>query len=279
VPGLPSALAAAAALAMSASGCASLWAINEAVQGKPPLESAVESETVPLPGVTEKLGVRAYLAGRASTDPTVTRRPAALLLQCQVTQTGQEIMYRAATRYGTSWKVWTALAFVVEGGISALNFYEGVHGVGNHILLGWMTADAVGTGILFFVPERAVYERNQRPHEITVREECPGGLVLEAGGQPVSITPAGTADEVGQKLIDAQLAMPVPVLRLRLAAFAGDVPVSRGNRCAWARARAPDMKPSVCATNDDYADAGIAEMKLDLAIGTATGFPVTGGPR
>jgi hypothetical protein len=199
-----------------------------------------------------------------------------------VTQKGTELRYHAATWYGNSWKLLTALAFVAEAGIVALNFYEGVNSPAQWAGVTWMSADALGTGILFFVPERRVFERAPREQTVTVRDTCPSGLALEAAGRPLPLDADGLADESGQKAVDEQMAAAVPALRLRLAGYAGGLPISPGNRCTWARRRAPAYAPSLCAyPAADPSDPAVVDAVLDVAVGTATGIPpeTTAAPR
>lgn len=256
-------------LALAGSGCAATWAMSEYFHGRPSLESDEENGTVPVAGVTERVEVKGVLASEG------------LQLDCQVTQKGTELRYHAATHYGTTWKLLTALAFVVEGGIVALNLREGVKSPGAWVAVGGMGVDALGTGILFFAPERRVFER--APHEelVTVRDTCPSGLALEAAGRPLALDAEGRADEPGQKAIDEQMAAPSPALRLRLAGYAADLPISPGNRCAWARRRAPAYVPAFCAFPADFRDARVVSAGLDVAVGTATRIPseATAAPR
>jgi hypothetical protein len=275
----------AAVLGTVQGGCATTWALVELSQDRPPLETREATATVPLPGATERLAVDGYLLGKPSqstVDPPRAGRSDALLLECKVTQTGPELEYRAATRYGTSWKVATAIAFVVEGGITALA-YSKASKVSDQVVVGLLGADALATGVLFFVPERDVYESKRRSNTLTVREGCPEGLALEAAGQSVPIAPDGTAGEAGQKLLEAQMGGPAqPALRLRLAGYAADVPISAANRCAWAAARlGAEQTRAFCAGTS--VSTSTVQAGLDLPLGTATGAgsapDLSAGPR
>jgi hypothetical protein len=250
-----------AAVAPAGGGCASIWAVSEVISDKPSLETDQEDGGIPVAGVTERVAVRGVLATEG------------LQLGCQVTQKGTELRYHVATRYGTSWKVLTALAFVAESGIVALNFYEGVKSPGQWAGVTWMSADALGTGILFFVPEHRVFERAPHEETVTVRDTCPSGLALEVAGRPLPLDAEGRADEPGQKAVDEQMAARVPALRLRLAGYTADLPISPANRCTWARRRAPAYAPGLCANPADASDTGVVDGGLDVAVGTATGIP------
>jgi len=272
----------AAALSVStlfSGGCASLWAASMLIEGKPTMETKGGSETVHVPGVRERLPVKAFIARNG-----VEQGGTGLTFDCTVTQTGQEIEYVAATRYDGSWKLWTALAFLGEGAIVALNFHEGVRGLGSQVGVGWMAADAVGSGLLFFAPERDVYEQRPRSQTITVNRVCPEGLTLEARGVPVPIGADGSASELGQKLFDEQMTAPVPALRLHVAGASADLPISPANRCYWASHRpATHLVQSYCTgvaeSLQPGTQPGMIEVTFDVPVGTGTRTKIRAGLR
>ena len=110
------------------SGCATTWIVTEAAGGQRALDESVHEVHVPQPGIEEHLTVTLPLAPQpvpgtqavASTRPGQPTATAPFALTCAVAQSGHDIVYHQAFRYGSRWKKMTAAAFVIEGALGAV---------------------------------------------------------------------------------------------------------------------------------------------------------------
>ena len=259
-------------------GCATTWAISEIAWGKPPLDENERAESVPLPGVREQVKVRVYLAGRppspapaANAAATATPTPAGappkrLQAECEVTQTGAAIEYRASTRYGPKWGRATAFSFLMEA-IGAGLFLLSKNQPDGYVVAGVLGTDAFATGLLHFVPARDLYESTRRDDELTVRRDCPEGLALRIAGRTAAFSALGQLDDVGQALFEQYMSAPAGGVQVALGRFERDVPIDPNVRCAWAMAQNRPRELATCTP----AQLATTLVPLDLAIVVPTG--------
>ena len=130
------------ATVLSSSGCFTSWA-GMRLGGKPGAwDEHVREETVPLPGISERLVVALPLR-----SPTFE-------LECNSVQNGNDAVYHSAYRYGSGWKKATGIMFLAEAALGAvLLATEANTKPGNVVLGAFLAADGLGTGVLFFVPQ------------------------------------------------------------------------------------------------------------------------------
>ncbi len=269
------------ALAVASSGCATTWAISQAAAGRPPIDENAREEAVPLPGVREQLEVVLHFSGRPIQKPAGTsssaptpqpRTDGPLELDCALTQHGHETVYRASTRYGKSWKKWTAVFFVLEGlsGAALLAFGDDTAGtIGSGI---YLSLDALGTGILFFAPRRDVYEQKEREVVTNVRNDCPEGLLLEVDGRLAPVDALGGVGELGQALFEQHLKGSAEPLRIRVGDQVSEVYLTADDRCRWARGRQDEAAAAICAEGaSSYRGRASARVVLDVPLGSLLG--------
>lgn len=266
------------ALAVASTGCATTWAISQAAAGRPPIDENAREEAVPLPGVEEQLEVVLHFSGRPIPQPAGTsssttapkpRTDGPLELDCKVTQHGHETLYRASTRYGKSWKKWTAVFFLLEGLSGAALLAFGDNSAGNLGSGIYLSLDALGTGILFFAPRRDVYEQKEREVVTDVRNDCPEGLLLELDGRWVPVDALGGVGELGQALFERHLEESAEPVRVRVGDETSDVYLTADDRCTWARKRRHDAAQTMCAQGaSGYGGRSSARVVLDVPLGS-----------
>jgi hypothetical protein len=81
---------------------------------------------------------------------------------------------------------------------------------GNVLIGGFLAADALGTGVLFFIPRKEVYSREEKPVTTDIRSDCPDGLVLDIAGEQFPVDAAGRIGDVGNAAFDAWLEEGLP---------------------------------------------------------------------
>jgi len=280
---------AAAFCAATAAGCATTWTISQIAAGRPPIDENAREQTVPIAGVEERLEVVLHLWGRPPPKPaTGTSQTAAprqrtdgpLEIDCKVTQHGRDTVYRAATRYGKSWKRWTAIYFLLEGvGASAL-LLAGDGSAGEVAGGVYLAIDALGTGILFFAPRRDVYEQKEREVVTHVRDDCPAGLSLELDGRQVQVNAIGGVGELAQTLFERHMTQTEAPMRVRVGDRAVDILFSAEDRCTWARKRNHEAAQSLCTGSNGYSGRSAIRVLLDVPLGTLISRPAAWlGPR
>ena len=269
-----------------ASGCATSWAVSEITTGEAPLRDGVRVETVPVPGVKERLQIGLKLvmtvptpaadpasaapASAAAGEPARPHTPG-LRVSCAVTQTGRDTTYTAATEYGPTFKKFAAAFMLLEGAGAAL-FLLGKQPLADRIVFGgFLTVDALGSGLLLLVPKRDHYDKIERETTIPIRNECPPGLTIDLDGQPVAVGPAGDIDDDGQRLFEQHMVRSPLPLRVHVGDRAADAFVDRNDRCLWARRRQHEALPAICAGADTTAGREEVTVGFDVWPGTLLG--------
>jgi hypothetical protein len=239
------------------------------------MDENAREQAVPIPGVEERLAVVLHFSGRplpaqAGSAQGAAPRPRTdgpLELECSVTQHGRDTVYRAATRYGKSWKRWTAVFFLLEGLSASGLLLLGDDSAGNIASGVYLALDALGTGILFFAPRHDVYEQKEREVVTRVRDDCPAGLTLELDGGHVPVDAAGAVGELGQALFEQHMTRAQAPMRLRIGDSVVDVGLSAEDRCKWARGRSHEAARELCAGGTGY---GRASVRVELEVPTGT---------
>ena len=275
------------AMAVASSGCAFTWGASQIGQGRPPFDENARSESVPLPGVLESLIVNVHFSGRpvvtqSSSTGSAQQTPSAppfpaqpvnteLVVDCQVVQSGREKVYRAATRYGKGWKYVTATMFVLEGALAALYILSD-ESKPQQVIGGWLlAADALGTGALFFVPSRDVYETKVNTTLTPVRSDCPEGLTLELAGRQVAVEANGEIGDLGAALLKEQMERSNTPVRVSLGQNSADVFISGADRCSWARrTQHPDLQ-MMCSQSGGMIGRLNVEVTLAVPLGSLIG--------
>jgi hypothetical protein len=285
---LARALLAAAAVALCG-GCATFWGFSQALSGRPPFEEDSREQAVPLPGVTEQLGVVLHLEGKplppAATGTTAAPKTTAVPaprdpeVECVVAQTGREQVYRAATYYGRTWKWMTGISFLIEGALGALYLIAGDRTT-HYVYGGYFAADALVTGILFFAPRRHTYDRSERKRSVRVRSDCPAGLLLEIAGRPVPVDADGQLSPLTLALLERHITTVPEPIRVRLGPYAGELTLDPALRCEWARRRSLPAATELCkmagaSESSTRPDRASLPLVLDVPLGLLTAPPET----
>lgn len=194
----------------ASSGCFTSWA-GMRLGGNPGAwDENVREETVPLPGITERLVVALPLR-----SPTVE-------IECNSIQNGNDAIYHSAYRYGSGWKKATGIMFLAEAALGAVLLATDANTKPGNVVLGaFLAADGLGTGIIFFVPKKEIYRRDEKAVTTSIRGDCPDGLALDIAGESFPVDAAGHIGEVGDAAFDAWLEESQPAAPV---ASAGQVP-------------------------------------------------------
>jgi hypothetical protein len=247
------------------SGCATSWIITQAAGGQRALDEGVHDVHVPQPGVEEHLTVTLPLAPQstvAQAGQTPTMLPFALT--CAVAQSGHDIVYHQAFRYGSRWKKTTAIAFFAEGAIAALGLLTATADKpAGYLYGGFFAADAVLTAPLFFIPRKEIYRSDDVAVTTPVRSDCPDGLALEIGSDTFPIGAAGTLGELGETALGDWMNAPNGPLRVDIAGQARDLPIDDGARCTWQHNHGGTCMPV-------YGTPVLAAVTIPVAAGTLT---------
>lgn len=280
----------AVAIAATTTGCFTTWAVSRALGG-PPWEEGVREEVVPLPGVTERLTVALPLqpptpassgTGTSTTTTTGATPVTAAMpfaLQCTTHQEGKDSVYHSGIVHGRKWKIATAMAAVVEGASGALfllatrNDADAQNRLEGKIYGGFLTLDAIGSAVLFFLPRREVVRTDQRVTVTPVRADCPDGLTLDVGGDSFVIDAAGRIGEVGDAALAAWMQQPAGPLLVTLDGRALDLRVGAAEQCVWQRAYAAGNAPA-CATAATTTSRRPADATavFDVPVGSLSGL-------
>lgn len=188
------------AASVASTGCFTTWVGTQAA-GKPGAwDEKVREENVPLPGITERLLVSMPLA-----TPSFK-------LECHSVQNAKDAVYHTAFRYGAGWKKATAIMFLAEAALASVMLltYD-KEKPGTAVVGGLLAVDALGTGVLFFVPRKEVYRRDEKAVTTELRTDCPDGLVVDIGGDQFPVDAAGRIGELGEAAFDAWLEAGQPV--------------------------------------------------------------------
>lgn len=191
-------------------GCATSWITTQVTGTQRAWDEDVHEVRVPQPGVQEHLVVTMPVGP----PPMAGSAAPPLALTCAVDQTGRDLVYHQAFRYGSRWKKLTALAFVLEGALGAtfLLTADNEHPNG-YVYGGFLALDAAITAPLFFIPRKEIYRTDDVATTTPVRGDCPDGLALEIGGDTFPVDATGHVGE----LAEAALAQRRPGDPLRVA--------------------------------------------------------------
>jgi hypothetical protein len=253
------AIATALALAAGSGGCFTAWVGTQASGKQQVWDERVRQERVPLPGIEESIDVSLPLArqyppppapdpaqaGAAPQDgaapppapaPAAPQAPLPLELRCDTAQRARDEVYRQAFRYDRRWRLITTAAFALEA-VGATMLLLSAQDPVNMVYGGALAVDAVGTGIIRFLPRKEIYRKDVVDVSTPIRTDCPDGTVLEIGGEPYPVDAAGRVGELAEEALDQWMRAPVGTLRVRVRGWSAELPVRDEDRCAWNRSR------------------------------------------
>ena len=177
-------------LVLSSTGCFSTWATLQATGHPGAADENVREERVPQPGIREHLTV-SIVDGQ---------------FKCTSSQQATDIVYRSGYRYGSRWKKGAALMFVTEAALAAALYFANPEDPSKRmsylLAAGFLAADAVGTGVIAFIPRKEIYNEKTVAVTTPVRNVCPDGLAVQIASETYPIDAAGRIGELG----DAALA-------------------------------------------------------------------------
>jgi len=174
-------------------------------------DEGINEVHVPQPGVQEHLVVTLPLTSQVGSAAQ------SLALTCAVDQTGHDLVYHQAFRYGSRWKKMTALAFVLEGALGAVFLLTATNEKPDgYVYGGFLALDAVVTAPLILIPRKEIYRTDDAAVTTPLRSDCPEGLALEIGSDTFPVDAVGHLGELG----DAALAQWKPGAPIR-ATIAG----------------------------------------------------------
>jgi hypothetical protein len=252
----------ACAIALASSGCFTSWAVTQGFGGQKVLDEGVREQTVPLDGVSEKLGVTLPLEVEYDVEPAVangsnpqtvapqnkTARPFALT--CSTKQYAQDRVYHSAFRYGSRWKKMTGIGFLLEAALGTAFLLmdrnrdqtDPMKANDRSGLLagGFLAIDAVGTLAIFFIPRKEVFTVDDKAVMTPIRDDCPDGLVLDIAGTSFPIDAAGRIGEMGEVALDEWMRAPSGTIALTFEGRVMPMRLDAREVCAWMRARHAD---------------------------------------
>jgi len=194
-------------------------------------------------------------------------------MACTVNQTGRNIEYVAASRYGRTWKLVTAIAFIAEAAVAAIYLLSdapnGSANTNRRIGGGLLGIDALITAGMFFIPRRDVLETRQRQVTTLVRKDCPAGVSLEFDGKRITVDHRGNLSVLGPELLDQAMASHSGQLTVRYGKYSAPIAISPRQRCVWLRARGKgQLATDVCMTSAHGGRHGPVTATLDVTPGT-----------
>ena len=208
------------------SGCATSWIITEAAGGQRVLDEGVHDVHVPQPGIEEHLAVTLPLspttvpASQPGQPPTVTP----ITMTCTSAQSGHDVVYHQAFRYGSGWKKATAISFAIEAALGAVFLLTADEKSSeNYAYGGFFAVDAAITAPLFFIPRKEIYRNDDVVVTTPLRTDCPDGLALEINGDSFPIDATGKLGDVAEAALAQYLKAPSGSLRVVLAGQARDL--------------------------------------------------------
>lgn len=233
-----------AAAALAGSGCFSTWSLSQVGGNAKIWDEQVREEKVPLAGITERLTVTlplivemAAAVPATPSTPYVPPAPLPLRLRCKAEQTGKDAVYHSAFRYGKSWKRGTGVMFVIEAAAAASLWLLSDQDGGDLFWGTLLAADALGSGVIFFLPRKEIYRRDVVTTRTPFREDCPETLTLTVGADNFPIDAAGSIGEVGDVALDDWMQAPKGPLLITLNGQSHEVVLDEQDRCTWNRAR------------------------------------------
>lgn len=272
------AAALAVAAALAGSGCFTTWSISQAT-GHPEIwDEKVREENVPMPGFTERLTVTVPLIIEMEpakvatlTTPATGPTPLPLTLQCKAEQFGKDAVYHSAFRYGSSWKRNAGIMFLLEAGAAAAFLLAGEEQSSDIVWGALLAADALGTGVIFWLPRKEVFRRDVKGVRTPLRSDCPESLTLTVGRDTFAVDAAGRIGEAGELALDDWMQQPSGPLLLTLEGRSHEITLSDRDRCTWDRARQRAGSPSCGAYGYGYSAAQTyVQTIIDTTPGTLT---------
>jgi hypothetical protein len=177
-------------LVVSSTGCFSTWATLQATGHPGAADENVREERVPQPGVREHLTV-SIVDGQ---------------FKCTASQQATDIVYHSGYRYGSRWKKSAALMFVAEAALATALYFSNPDDPSKRMTYlvgaGFFALDAIGTGVIAFIPRKEIYREKTVAVTTPVRDACPENLSVQIAGETYLIDAAGRIGELG----DAALA-------------------------------------------------------------------------
>ncbi|MGE0550546.1 MAG: hypothetical protein AB7O24_14185 [Kofleriaceae bacterium] len=253
----------AAMLALTTSGCATIWTIGKVAGTDLAPSENVREVSVPKPGVTERLTV--FLDGDRPNRAPHAPEPL-VRLSCHVDQLGPEDLYRSESVYASGWK-WSMLAGVLVEGLAAAALYASRdEEPGAEYAAGLFAVDAVASaGLLLLQPRKDLFTHEQRVVTTRVRSTCPEGVSLDIAGNTFRVDSTGDIGELGSTALGEWMNEPTGAVIVRFETRTAEFRIGDAQRCEWLRRRDPKAAQS-CVSY------GAAPMfvKLDLPVGTAT---------
>lgn len=256
-----------AALAATTTGCFTSFVVVQASGLQRSLDEGGRDETVPQPGVDERLAVSIPLAIEYDLDASVANQTnpdlvapqhktaRSFALTCSTKQFATDRVYHSAFRYGSRWKKSTAIAFLVEAGASALfllldskrDLSDPMKANDRTGLLagGFLAIDAIGTAAIAFIPRKEVFTVDDKAVVTPVRDDCPEGLVLEVAGDTFPVDALGRIGELGEVALDDWMKAPTGTIALTFEGRALPLRIEAREQCAWMRARHADEPEAV----------------------------------
>ena len=180
------ALGFALAVAIASTGCFSTWVGLQATGHPGAVDENVREERVPQPGVREHLAVSLVNGG----------------FKCTSTQTASDIVYHSGYRYGSKWKKGAALMFLAEAALATAFYFSNPEDPGKRLSYqvgaAFLAIDAVGTGVIAFIPRKEIYREQSIAVTTPVRDVCPDGLSVQVANETYAIDGVGHVGELGE---------------------------------------------------------------------------------
>jgi hypothetical protein len=180
-------LALSLALVVTTTGCFSTWVGLQATGHPGAVDENVREERVPQPGVSEHLAVTLTSDGR---------------FKCASTQMARDVVYHSGYRYGSRWKKGAALMFITEAALATAFYFSNPDDPSKRasylLAAGFLAVDAVGTGVIAFIPRKEIYREQPVAVSTPVRDACPEGLSVQIAAETYPIDAAGAMGELGQ---------------------------------------------------------------------------------
>lgn len=234
----------AALVAITSTGCFTTWAGTQIAGVQNAWEQDAREESVPLPGITERLTITLPLEVEHRVTANATAAAIAgedkpFALGCDVNQYARNEVTRSAFRYGSKWKLAAGMMFLAEAAL-ATAFYvdrDNVEHPEYALYAGFFGLDAIGTAAIFFIPRKEVFRSEERPVTTHIRNDCPEGLTLEIAGETFPVDAAGKLGELGEAALDEWMTTPSGSLLVSLHGRTNEIRISPIEQCAWQRSR------------------------------------------
>jgi hypothetical protein len=226
-----------------ASGCATTWAVSQAVDRPQMWDEGVREVRVPEAGITERVSISMPLAieyepppWTPAGQPPPPRVAKPFEITCSTDQDAHDAVYHSAFRYGSRWKKMTAIAFLTEAAAAALLYAAKTDDhPEDYVYAGFFAADALVTGALFFAPRKEIYRRDENPVTTHVRSDCPEGMSLAIAGSEYPVNAAGRLGELGEAALDQWMGSGGEPVEVRVVGQSRQLALGPDERCMWQR--------------------------------------------